>query len=92
VVRDTLEELQSEEIEDGFYVEVLNRRGVTSRGLEDGGAQELELVERYKGDAQRLADRWPRTAAILRKLVKSYENEARRNEESAERFRRGLER
>ena len=92
VVRDLFENLQSEEIEEGFYVEVLNCRGVTSRGLEDGGAQELELVERYQSDAQRVADLWPRTAAILRKLAKSYQIEALRNEEEAERFRRELER
>lgn len=92
VVRDLLEDLQNEVIEDGFYVEVLNRRGVTSRSPEDGGGQELELVTRYRDDAKRFADRWPRTASILRKLANSYENEARRNEESAERFRRGLER
>lgn len=79
-------------MEEGFYVEVLNRRGVTNRGLEDGGAQELELVKRYQNAAQRVADRWPRTAAILRKIAKSYESEAQRNEEEAERFRRGLER
>lgn len=91
-VSDLFEDLQSDEIEEGFYIEVLNRRGVTSRGLEDGGAQEMELVKKYQTDAQRLADRWPRTAAILRKLAKSYENDAQRNEEEAERFRRGLER
>ena len=66
--------------------------GVTSRGLEDGGAQELELAKRYREAAQRFADWWPRAASIFRKLSKSYENEARRNEESAERFRLGLER
>lgn len=92
VVRELIEDLQSEVIEEAFFVEVRNRRGVTSRGLEDGGIQEQELVKRHQTDAQRFADRWPRTAAILRQLAKSYENEARRNEEAAERFRRGLER
>jgi hypothetical protein len=42
VVRDLLEDLQNEVTVDGFYVEVLNRRGMTSRGPEDGGAQELD--------------------------------------------------
>jgi hypothetical protein len=91
-VRDLLEDLQSEVIEEAFFIGVLNRRGVTSRRLEDGGTQEQELVRRHQTDAQRFADRWPRTAAILRSLAKNYENEARRDEESAERFRRGLER
>lgn len=90
-VRDLFEELQSEKMEEGFYIEVLNRRGVTNRGLDEGGAQERKLADRYRSDAQDIADRWPRTAAILRKVAKSYENEAQRNEEEAERFRRGLE-
>jgi hypothetical protein len=92
VVRDLFEDLQSDEMEEGFYVEVLNRRGTTSRGLEEGGAKERDLADQYRSDAQRMADRWPRTAAMLRKVAKSYENQAKRNEEQAERFRRGLER
>lgn len=91
-VRRLFERLQDDDVEDGYFVEVLGRRGVTSRGLEDGGEQERALVDRYRADVERSANQWPRTAAILRKIVKSYESEARRNDESAERFRRGLER
>jgi hypothetical protein len=91
-VRRLLERLQNDDVEDGYFAEVLGRRGVTTRGLEDGGEQERTLVERYRADADRSANQWPRTAAILRKIVKSYESEARRNDESAERFRRGLDR
>lgn len=91
VVREFLESQQSSEIEGGLFVELLNRRGVTTRGLEDGGAQEQALVERYTADADRLADEAPRTAAILRDIAKSYAREARRNDQSAERFKRGLE-
>lgn len=91
-VRRLFERLQDDDVEDGYFVEVLGRRGVTSRGLEDGGEQERALVDRYRADVERSANRWPRTAAILRKIVKSYESEARRNDESAERVRRGLDR
>ena len=42
-VRDVLERLQSDEVEDGLRNQILNRRGVTSRGLEDGGVQEDAL-------------------------------------------------
>jgi hypothetical protein len=90
VVRDLLEELQSPSLEDGFRGAILNRRGVTSRGLEEGGAQEQGLVAKYRTDADAFADEWPRTAAILRSVAQSYEAEGRRNEDSAERFRRGL--
>jgi len=90
-VRDLFEELQSESLESGFSIQIANSRGVTSRGLEDGGAQERALVDKYRADAEEFKDRWPRTAAILRRLAGSYSAEARRDEDEAERFRRGLE-
>lgn len=89
-VRDLFEEFQSQQLEEGFFVEIRNSRGVTSRGLEEGGAQEVDLVNKHRADADKFADRWPRTAAILRDIASSYEAEARRNEESAERFRKGM--
>ncbi len=91
VVRDLLEELQSEEVESGLSTELFNRRGVTSRGLEEGGAQEASLAAEFRADADRFADEWPRIAALYRRIASSYEADARRNEESAERFRRGLD-
>jgi hypothetical protein len=89
-IRDLFEELQDDSVESGFRTEIINRRGVTTRGLEDGGQQERSLVSGYRADADRFTDRWPRTAAIFRSLATSFEAEARRNDESAERFRRGL--
>ena len=64
---------------------------MTSRGLESGGAQEEALVDKYRSDAEEFKARWPRTAAILRRIADGYRAEARRNEDNAERFRRGLE-
>ena len=90
VVRDLFEELHSEQLESGFDTEVRNSRGVTSRGLEDGGAQEEALASKYRTDADRFADEWPRIAAILRNIALSYDADARRNDDSAERFRQGL--
>jgi hypothetical protein len=91
-VRDLLEELQSEHIEEGFFTEILRGRGVTMRSPGDGGTQEWELAAKYKQQANHFADEWPRTAAVLRRLASYYEQEARREDERAERFRRGLER
>jgi hypothetical protein len=89
-IRDLLEELQIDNVDRGLRTEIYNRRGVTSRGLEDGGAQERDLVKKYREQSDALADRWPRTAAILRSLADGYEREARQYEEDAERYRRGL--
>lgn len=91
VVGDFLQEAGNEEIERGFVTKILNSRGVTSRGPGDGGAQEIALAERYQADAERFADEWPRVASLLRSVAGSYEADAKRNEDSAERFRRGLE-
>ena len=90
VVRDLLEDVQLEHIETGLYLHVVNSRGITSRGLEDGGDQELQLSADYRAKAEALADTAPRTAALLRGVAASYDRDARRNEGDAERFRRGL--
>lgn len=89
-VRDLFEELQSEAVEDGFSIEIFNRRGATSRGLEDGGVQERGLISKFQVDAAAFKDRWPRTASILRGIAESYERDAKRNEDQAERVRRGV--
>ena len=91
-VRDLLELLQNSNVESGLQTAVLNRRGATTRAVDEGGVQEKELVEKYRRMAERVADGSPRTAVILRSLATSYEADARREERSAERFRRGLER
>jgi hypothetical protein len=90
VVRDLLEEVQLDHLETGLYLHIVNGRGVTSRGLEDGGDQERKLAGDYRAKAEALADAAPRVAGLFRRIAVSYESDARRNEEDAERFRRGL--
>jgi hypothetical protein len=91
-VRDLIERVASSELEDGFQTEIFNKRGTTSRGLTEGGAQERVLVEDYNDKAARIRDGWPRAAAVLASLAKGYEREARRHDEEAERFREGMDR
>lgn len=89
-VRDLIERVRDQELERGIYLGLVNQRGTTTRGLEEGGVQELDLAATFRADAERLAAEWPRTAAILRWVAQSYEGEARRNEVEAERRRQGL--
>ncbi len=91
VVRDLFEEERLDHLEEGFYLKILNSRGVSSCGLEEGGEQELELAEQYRAKAQLFADDAPRVARIFKRVAENYEREARREEEDAERFRRGLQ-
>lgn len=90
-VRDLLEDLQSEKIEQGLETQVFNNRGVTSRHPEDGGEQERDLAHNYRSWADQVRDRWPRSAAILRSLATTYEQDARRMDDDAERRRKGID-
>jgi len=92
VVRNLLESLESEEIDDGFRVQVINGRGVTTRSPGEGGAQEFELAAGYRERTEKFRGKWSRTATIMRRLADSYDRDGRVQESEAERFRQGLDR
>jgi hypothetical protein len=83
-VRDLIDDLGEDDIERGFEIGVYNSRGVFSRSLTEGGEQERQLSERYRGYADALNDAWPRTAAMLRRIADVYASEARREDVEAE--------
>jgi hypothetical protein len=83
-VRDLVETIGSTRIEAGIHLGVVNSRGVTSRGVYDGGQQERELASRYRDWAQRTTGRWPRTSRVLRTLADSFESDARYHDSRAE--------
>jgi hypothetical protein len=83
-VRDLIDHLGEDDIERGFEIGVYNSRGVFSRSLTEGGEQERQLSERYKGYADALNDEWPRTAAMLQRISDVYASEARRADIEAE--------
>jgi hypothetical protein len=76
-VRNVMDELENAHIEKGFVIGVLNSRGVTTRAPDAGGRQERQLAERYDGLASAVADRWPRTASVLRRIADNYRAEAK---------------
>jgi hypothetical protein len=75
-VRDLVERLGNREIENGIHVGRMNLRGVTSRGIYDGGGQERSLAAEYRRWSVMTAGAWPRTSRLLRELAESYEHEA----------------
>jgi hypothetical protein len=91
-VRDLLEDLQNGRVERSLTEALYNRRGLTARSPEDGGQQERALAQTYRAQADTLADRWPRIAAVLRDLASMYDTDARQEESKAERFRQGQHR
>ncbi len=74
-VRDLLDSLASRHVGIGFVIGKSNLRGVTSRGVFDGGVQERSLSDKYREDAVKTTARWPFTASLLRQLAAGYESE-----------------
>jgi hypothetical protein len=89
-VRDLLEDLHSDHVDKGLEIGIYNSRGVVSRDPEAGGTLERELAHDYRKHAEHLRDKWPRAAAVSRRLAETYEAQARNEEAEAERRRRGL--
>ncbi len=83
-VRDIIETIGSQSIESGIHVGVINDRGITSRGVFDGGKQERELASRYRQWGKETAGEWPRTSRVLRGLAEDFERDAQREDERAE--------
>lgn len=85
-VRDAIDLFRSRPMIDGFWIGKRNRRGVTSRGPRDGGDLERSEAEKYRNWAKSISFEHPQTARALEMLADSYEHEAKRHDESAERL------
>lgn len=82
-VRSVIEEVRSDELENGLSIGLYNSRGVVSRSIGEGGVLERALAERYEGLAIAVADSAPRTGRMLRLIADSYRLEAQREDLSA---------
>ena len=89
-VRNVIEKLARADVESGFITGTYNKRGFTMRSPADGGQLERELADQFDDQARQISDRWHRTAAALRSLAEGYRAQARREDERAEHYRRGL--
>jgi hypothetical protein len=89
-VRNVIERVQSAEVDAGFEMGTKNKRGVIWRALDEGGRQERVLADRYGNWATTLADRWPRTAAVLRRIEASYRSQARQEDAETELLNDGM--
>ncbi len=83
VVRDEIERIGSDDLQRGIYTERRNMRGVTTRGVYDGGDQERELSAKYEF-RQSKASLWPRTSALLGALAESWKRDAEDHDVDAE--------
>jgi len=83
-VREVIENCASDEIEVGIRMGILNSRGVVSKSIYEGGAQERALEQRYLQYAESLNMTHPRTAHLMRKLARSYSQEAKYSDNQIE--------
>lgn len=80
-VRDVLEELNSEDMFRGFETGVINSRGIVSKSLIEGGAQERDLVGIYERRAERIRAGWPLVGSALQRIAEYYRHRARDEDE-----------
>ncbi|MCY1258447.1 hypothetical protein D9M68_47060 [compost metagenome] len=66
-----IERVASEQIERGVEAECFNKRGVYSKAMDEGGAQERALSEKYQHWAVE-ASHFPRTSAMLGRIADSW--------------------
>jgi hypothetical protein len=85
-VREVLDLFRSKPMIDGFQVGKMNRRGVTTRMPGAGGELERKEAAKYRAWAKVIAYDYPHTSKALDSLADSYELQARREDEDAERL------
>jgi len=85
-VREAIDLFRSRSMIEGFWIGKSNRRGVTTRGPRDGGDLERREAAKYRNWAKAISFEHPHTAKALDSLAESYEHEAKRHDESAERL------
>ena len=74
-VREAIDDVGSLEIATGMLVGIRNARGATRRG--EGGAQERELAEQYRGWSREVAFEHPFTASMLEQIAADYDHDAK---------------
>jgi hypothetical protein len=83
-VRSVIEEMKNDHLEKGLLRNIHNKRGVTWRGMLEGGTQERTIADSYEKWADVVKFESPRTASLLRRIALSFEESARRVDEHAE--------
>jgi hypothetical protein len=78
-----IEAVASDQVERGFAIECFNKRGFYSKGINEGGGQERDYAERYKGWADATL-KYPRTSAMLMAISDDWTRSAERADVMAE--------
>ncbi|MFE8032370.1 hypothetical protein [Thiohalocapsa marina] len=81
--REILTRSDYEDMRRGFEIGTYNKRGITSRSPTDGGDQERDLAEKYRKWGEALVVSHPYIADTLERIARSYEEDARREDNAA---------
>lgn len=82
-----IEDINTEELKEGYSVGMLKKRGVTTRGAFDGGGIEHERAEYFGELASELVFDYPNVSEVFRRLQDDYGRLGNRHDEMAERDR-----
>ena len=82
-MREILDRPALREMRIGFARGTLNKRGVVSKAPDEGGEQERKLTAQFRRYAEGLITTHPYLAESLESIAKSYETEARREDDEA---------
>ena len=83
-VRDVIDEMKNDHLDNGLLRNIHNKRGVTKRGMLEGGTLERDIADRYDKWADAIKFESPRTASLLRRIALSFEESARQIDVHAE--------
>lgn len=78
-----MEGVGSQDIASGFAIGTLNARGVTVRGIGEGGRQERELAEGFRSWARQRSPYYPFVGGILESIADNYDRRALREDDEA---------
>jgi hypothetical protein len=81
--RDILDRPELKEMRVGFETGTFNKRGVTTRAMDEGGKQERELADRFRRYASGFAVTHPNLAESLERMARNYEVHAKREDDNA---------
>ncbi len=82
-----IEKINTDSIKSNFSAATFNKRGSSSRGAFDGGYIEREKADYFYKLASLQKNKFPTITTIFENLAKGYEEDAKRNDEQAERDR-----
>ncbi len=75
-VCEVMQRIGSHEIGQGFSLGVRNQRGMTSRAIGEGGAQERALAAKYRSWAERRSIDYPYVGSVLESIAAYYHRDA----------------